>query len=1053
MLGVFFTDRPVFAGVIAILLVLAGTIVMAFRPIEQYPRLTPPVVIVAASFPGANAEIAEQAVTAPIEVQVNGVPGLIYMMSTTDNFGNAKITMVFRPGYDVDIAAVDVQNKLQAAMPSLPPAVQAQGVQVLKANPALVMAVALTSKNPSIDYAYLNNLAGTLVADALKRLPGTGQIQQTGYPYSMRLWLDPQRLADLGVTVNDLIRVIQDQNNNYSTGQVGLAPSPRGQVLTIPILAKGYLSEVREFEDLIVRALTDGSFVRIKDVARVELGAQDYTYNSRINGVPAAVLLVTQLSGANAVQLAKDVRKAMTNVARIFPEGVEWSIPYDSTKFITASIHEVIVTFFVALALVMLVVYLFLGSWRTTLVPMLVVPVSIIGAFIGLGMLGFTINTLTLFGMVLAIGLVVDDAILVVERVEEIMEDQGLPPREATKLAMRQLGGPIVAVMAVLSSVFLPSAFIPGLAGALYRQFAVTITLTMLLSAFMAMSLTPALCAIVLKPKPPGVRRDFFGSFNAGFKRLTQHYETGVRHVLARSLLFALLYGLLIAGVVYNFRTTPTGFLPDEDQGYFMVMTTLPVGSSLEQTGEVTRELEAYFRKNPAVQDILSLNGYGLYYNAPNIGTLFVALKPWEERRAAFENALNMVDQGLKDLRGMRQASVTPANPPPITGLSTVSGFDFFLQEPLGDRALLNRTAASLLDAANRNPDMRHVVSVSAPYGQQLYIDLDRAKTKALGLTVDDVMSAVGGMYGPMFVNNFLKFGRVLQVRLQADNSQRATPEDFSNIYVRNIKGEMVPIKSVINTEWVEGPVALDRFQGYPAIHMVGQAAPGKSSGQAIDAMDAVSKQVLPQGMEYQWSGQTLQQIISSKVAPYIFTLSIIVVFLCLAALYESWAVPIAVMLTVPIGVLGALTAIHLRGLQNDVYFQIGLVTIVGLAAKNGILLVESCKRHHEEGMSIVDACLTAVRLRLRPIFMTSMAFILGVMPLVAASGAGANARHSVGTGVAGGMIFDTLLAIIFVPLFYYLIMQAKERASNRAGTPEVPVHETVAAQAPNKPS
>ncbi|MEO8755367.1 MAG: efflux RND transporter permease subunit, partial [Casimicrobiaceae bacterium] len=919
-------------------------------------------------------------------------------------------------------------------------AVQAQGVQVLKANPALVMAIALTSKNPSFDYAYLNNLAGTLVADAIKRLPGTGNVQQTGYPYSMRLWLNPQRLADLSITVNDIINVVKDQNNNYSTGQVGLAPSPTGQVLTIPILTKGYLSEVSEFENLIVRALSDGASVRIKDVARVELGAQDYTYNSRINGAPAAVLLVSQLSGANAVQLSKDVRRAMTNTARIFPEGVGWSIPYDSTKFITASIEEVIVTFFEALALVMLVVFLFLGNWRSTLVPMLVVPVSIIGAFIGMGALGFTINTLTLFGMVLAIGLVVDDAILVVERVEELMEDEHLAPREATKRAMQQLTGPIVAVMAVLSSVFLPTAFIPGLAGKLYQQFAVTITLTMLLSALMAMSLTPALCALLLKPKPEGERRGFFGAFNRGFKRVTGHYVDGVRYVLGRRLLFVAVFGVIVGGVVYNMISTPTGFLPDEDQGFFFVTATLPVGASLEQTGAVTRQLEDYFRKDPAVADVLSLNGFGLYYNAPSIGTVIVTLKPWDERKAPAENALNIIAQGLKDLGAMQDAKVIPSNPPAISGLSLVSGFDYYLQEPLGDRALLNRTAATLVETANRNPDMRNIVIQSAPYGQQLFVDLDRAKATSLGLTVSDVMTAVGGMFGPMYVNNFVKFGRVLQVRLEADQAQRKSPDDFLQIYVRNNKGEMVPVKSVLKTEWITGPLALDRFQGFPAIHLVGQSAPGKSSGEAITAMAAVSAQVIPAGMEFQWSGQTLQQIISGKVAPYIFALSLIVVFLCLAAMYESWAVPIAVMLTVPIGVLGALSVIHIRGLDNDVYFQIGLVTIIGLAAKNGILLVESCKRHHEEdGMTPLDACLTAVRLRLRPIFMTSLAFILGVLPLAFATGAGANARHSVGTGVAGGMLFDTLLAIIFVPLFYYLIVQWKERGTPAANAAPPP--------------
>ena len=513
-----------------------------------------------------------------------------------------------------------------------------------------------------------------------------------------------------------------------------------------------------------------------------------------------------------------------------------------------------------------------------------------------------------------------------------------------------------------------------------------------------------------------------------------------MRHVLARRLLFVAVFGVIVAGVGYNMLTTPTGFLPDEDQGFFFVTATLPVGASLEQTGAVTRQLEAYFRKDPAVADILSLNGFGLYYNAPSIGTVIVTLKPWDERKASAENALSIIAKGLQDLAGMQDAKVIPSNPPAISGLSLVSGFDYYLQEPLGDRALLNRTAATLVATANRNPDMRNVVIQSAPYGQQLYVDLDRAKAKALGLTIDDVMTAVGGMFGPMYVNNFVKFGRVLQVRLEADQGQRKSPDDFLQIYVRNNKGDMVPVKSVIKTTWVSGPLALDRFQGFPAIHLVGQSAPDKSSGDAITAMAAVSAQVIPAGMEFQWSGQTLQQIISGKVAPYIFALSLIVVFLCLAAMYESWAVPIAVMLTVPIGVLGALSVIHMRGLDNDVYFQIGLVTIIGLAAKNGILLVESCKRHHEEdGMTPLDACLTAVRLRLRPIFMTSLAFILGVLPLAIATGAGANARHSVGTGVAGGMLFDTLLAIIFVPLFYYLIVQWNERGGPAAGAPPAP--------------
>jgi hydrophobe/amphiphile efflux-1 (HAE1) family protein len=1029
MIGSFFVDRPVFASVIALLIVLAGAICLVQLPVAQYPQITPPQIVVTATYPGASAQTVEQAVTAPIEKEMNGVKDLLYLSSTSSNTGDSVVTLTYESGTDVELAAVEVQNRLKKVENILPREVLRLGLKVEKASPMILLMVTLRSSDPRFDEAYLNNFATTNVVDELKRLPGAGDVTLYGFAYSMRLWVRPDRLADLGLTVTDLIEAVREQNSDFAAGQIGQQPSATGQQLTVPVVTKGRLTEPSEFESIILRSKPDGSMIRLKDVARVELGAQDYTYKARLNGEPTAAIGVNLRSGANALNLAQAVKARMAELAKGFPQGITYNIPYDTTTFVKVSIELVIHTFFEALALVLVVVFIFLGSWRATLIPMLAVPVSIVGTFVGMQAFGFSINTLTLFGLVLAIGIVVDDAIVVVERVEEIMHATGLGPREATKQAMGEISGAVIGVTLVIASVFVPVAFLGGTVGTLYQQFAVTITMSVLLSALTALTLTPALCALLLKPRGHGARRGLLARFNSWFERLTHRYTGAVQVALRRAVVLTVLYVVLIGVVVFLFRTVPGGFVPDEDQGYLFVSVELPAGAAQTRTLEVIEGIEQYFKKHRDVADIVSVAGYGLFYSGPNVGTLFVTLKDWKERPSIDQHALMIALKAYESFITIKEATVFPIPPPSIPGLGQVSGFDYRLQDRTGDRERLAKVTETLTAEATRHPDLTEVRTTSAPEPPLLYVDLDRIKAKAMGIPIQDLFNTVGGLLGSYYVNDFAKFGRVLQVRLQSEADRRMRPEDIAQFYVRNAQNEMVPLSTVARIEWVRGPIALDRYNGYPAVNFTGSSAPGKSSGQAIAAMERLSAK-LPQGMTYEWSGQSYQEIKAGQQAPYIFALSVVVVFLFLAALYESWSVPFAVMMAVPLGMLGALLATWLLGMvipgmTNDVYFQIGLIALIGLAAKNAILIVEFAKQRYDHGLSAAEAALEAARLRFRPIVMTSMAFILGVVPLVLSTGAGAASRRAIGTGVFGGMIMATALAVVFVPLFYVLIMNA----------------------------
>jgi hydrophobe/amphiphile efflux-1 (HAE1) family protein len=1035
MIGGFFVDRPVFASVISLLIVLAGALALFQLPVAQYPQITPPQVLVTATYPGASAQTVEQAVTAPVEKEMNGVKNLLYMSSTSSNTGESVLTLTFESGTDVELAAVEVQNRLKKVENILPQEVLRLGIRVEKASPMILLMVTLRSTDPRFDEAYLNNFAATNVVDELKRLPGAGDIVLYGFAYSMRLWVQPDRLADLGLTVTDLIQAVREQNSDFATGQIGQQPTAGGQQLTVPVVTKGRLTEQAEFEQIILRSKQDGSMIQLKDVARVELGSQDYTFKARLNGTPTAAIGVNLRAGANALNLAKAVKERMADLAKGFPQGIAYSIPYDTTTFVKVSIELVVHTFFEALALVLLVVFLFLGSWRATLIPMTAVPVSIVGTFAGMQLLGYSINQLTLFGLVLAIGIVVDDAIVVVERVEEIMRSQGLSPREATKQAMVEIAPAVIGVTLVIASVFVPVAFLGGTVGTLYQQFAVTITISVLLSALTALTLTPALCGMLLQPHgAESGHRGLLARFNVWFEGLTHRYTGLVQVALRRALVLSVLYLALIGGVLWLFRTVPGGFVPDEDQGYLMVAVELPAGAAQSRTLEVVERIEQYFKKHKDVADIVSVAGYGLFYSGPNVGTLFVTLKDWKERPAIEQNALMIALRAYESFTSITEATVYPIPPPSIPGLGQVSGFDYRLQDRTGDRERLAKAAEQFTAAAAKHPDLAEVRPTSAPETPLLYVDLDRIKAKAMGIPIQDLFYTVGGLLGSYYVNDFAKFGRVLQVRLQSDADRRMKPEDIARFYVRNQANEMVPLSAVANIQWIRGPIALDRYNGYPAVNYTGAAAPGKSSGQAIAAMQQLSAE-LPTGMSYEWSGQSYQEIKAGQQAPYIFALSMVVVFLFLAALYESWAVPFAVMLVVPLGVLGALLATWLLGMlipgmTNDVYFQIGLIALIGLAAKNAILIVEFAKQRYDGGRSPADAALEAARLRFRPIVMTSLAFILGVVPLVLSTGAGASARRAIGTGVFGGMISATALAVVFVPLFYVLVMKLAQRGA-----------------------
>ena len=1020
----FFVDRPVFAVVIAAIITLVGVLAGRQLAVEQYPTVAPPQVQVTAVYPGASPETLETTVAAPLEREMNGIAGLLYMQSTSSASGLMQLQVFFEPGTDLNLAAVEVSNRAKRVEPLLPQEVLRQGLRVDKTNPQILLVVVLQSEDPRFDATYVANLANSQLVNELKRLPGAGDVTLFASPYAMRLWVDPDRLSKYRLTVNEVIGAVREQNQNFPVGEIGQAPSSAGQVLTFPVQTAGSLVEVDQFRDIVIRSLADGSVVRVRDVARVELGADDYQFESRLNGKPAVAMGVYLRPGANALGLAEAIRTRMDELAAGFPKEIRWQVSYDTTKFVDASIELVLHTFVEAFVLVLVVVYLFLGSLRATIIPLLAIPVSIVGTLAGLLLAGFSINMLTLFGMVLAIGIVVDDAIVVVEAVEKIMHDEHCDARTAARKAMRGIGSAIVGVTAVICAVFVPIAFLGGVTGTLYKQFAITITISTLLSAITALTLTPALCALILKPgmtKPRPIQW-----FDRLFERVTGGYVSAVGGILRHRLLFLVVYGGLIAAMVLLFRAIPGGFVPEEDKGTIYVVVDAPSGASAERTRAALEKAEAILAAEPTVQEAVAILGFSIFYRYANQAFVFATLKSWDERQSPDEHVSAVLARLNRQLLRIPEARVFALNEPPISGMGNVAGFDYRLLSTDGDRTKLDAAVAAVVQAARQDPALAAVRSVAAPEVQTLFLDVDRNKAKTLGVPLSDLYATLGSLLGSSFVNQFTAFGTSLKVKLQAEQGFRSDPAALQRYQVRNANGDLVPMAAVMRTEWRSAPIALSRYNGYPSVQLNGAPAPGRASGEALDAMEAISAQHLPEGTTFQWSGQSLQERIAGGQAAGIFVLSLVFVFLFLAALYESFSLPVAVFLVVPIAILGALIALLLRGSPNDVFFQVSLITLVGLAGKNGILIVEFAKQRVEAGATALQAAIDAGRERLRPIVMTSLAFILGVLPLVKASGAGAATQHSVGTGILGGMLAATLVGVFFTPLFFLLMSRSK---------------------------
>jgi hydrophobe/amphiphile efflux-1 (HAE1) family protein len=1022
MFSRFFIDRPIFAAVLSLFIVLAGLAAMRTLPVAQYPEIAPPVVTVQAIYPGASAETLEQTVAAPLENQITGIEKMIYMSSTSGSNGVLQIQVTFEIGADADKAALDVNNRVKQAEPRLPEEVRRQGVTVQKGSSAFLQVLAFTSPDGRYDNLYISNYVTLNILDALKRVPGTTNVQIFGAKdYAMRIWVRPDRLTQLRLTPTDIIRALSDQNAQFAAGKIGQSPDAGPQQLVYTITTKGRLSEVREFEDIIVRANPDGSKLRLKDVARVELGSRDYEFVGRINGREATLVGVFLLPGANALEVAKEVVKTVDEIKQRFPAGLEYRVPYDTTRFVKVSIREVVITLAEAMLLVVLVVFLFLQNWRATLIPVAAVPVSLIGTFAGLHLLGYSINTLTLFGMVLAIGIVVDDAIVVLENIERIMHEERLAAREAAIKAMQEVSGPVVAIVLVLCSVFVPIAFLGGLAGELYRQFAVTIAIAVVISGIVALTLTPSLCVLILKQehRVPG---GFFRWFNDWFRRATDRYENGVAWMIRRGAIGLLLFGGMVAVAAGLWRITPGSLVPDEDQGYYIAAVILPDGATLERTDKVVAQVVEAIKSNPANEDAVAFTGFDFLggYFRNNAATIFVTQKPWDERKVGTKD---LVGELFMKTAGIKEALVLAFAPPPIFGLGQAGGFELYLQNRgEGGAQRMAQVMGQFIQRANADGKFAYVQTLWRPGVPQLYVDLDRDRAKALGVPLSELYGALAATLGSYYVNDFNKFGRTWQVLMSAEPAYRMRPEDVGNVYVRGEANQMIPLASLATIRHAAGPDSMTRFNNLPAVKLFGQGAPGTSSGQAIAEAERLAAEVLPADFSYDWGGASYQEKKSGGTSGIALGLAVVMVFLILAAQYERWSLPFSVLMALPFGTFGALAAVHLRGYSNDVYFQIGLVTLLGLAAKNAILIVQFAELKERTGLSAAAAALEAARLRFRPILMTSLAFIFGVLPLALSSGAGAGARRSVGTGVMGGMLAATFLAIFFVPMFFKLL-------------------------------
>ena len=1038
----FFIDRPIFASVLSIIIVVLGLVALQALPVAQFPQITPPMVQIDADYPGASAEVVAEAVARPIEVQLPGIDNLLYYESTSTNDGHMTMKLTFEIGTDIDIAQVQTQNRQRLAEPQLPDEVIRQGVTVKKTSPDLLAVIALSSTDPKHDTVYLSNYALLRILDNVKRLPGVGDATIFGgQNYSMRLILDPIRMAQLNLTPSEIAAVVREQNRDFPAGRIGREPMPQGTELTIPVITRGRMSEVKEFEDMIVRAYPDGSMVRLRDVARVELGAQSYDLQGRWNGKPNTFLLTFLSPGANALDTVERIRTEMDRLAKSFPAGVSHDIPYDTTVFIDVSIKEVVKTLVEATLLVILVVFLFLQSWRATIIPTVAVPISLIGTLAGMAALGFSINTLTLFGMVLAIGIVVDDAIVVVENVERHMSQNGLSPKDAAKKAMEEVTGPLIAIVLVLTAVFVPAAFLGGITGELYKQFAITIALSVAISGLVALTLSPALCALVLKPSHGSPNR-FWELFNRSFDWMQTRYTGTVGILLKRSVIAMAIFLVLIIVILGLFRVTPGSFLPEEDQGYFITVVQLPDGASLGRTTEVLSKIESYFQSIPAVHSTDTLAGQNFVFGTrgTNQATMFIPLNHWDTRESEHAQVPGLIEAAFQEFAKIPEALILAFNAPSISGLGSTGGFSVQLQDPSGgDFAEFAAVAQEFVSKVMEHPAIAVANTnfrISAP---RLYAQVDRERAKALGVPISEVFDTMQAYFGNLYINDFVKFGRIYRVQTEALPEYRSNPDDISKIYVRAQNGgtsTMIPLDSVVTTEFNSGPDPVTHFNGFNSALVLGSAAPGYSSGQALDALEQVANEILtPKGYTLDWSGISFQERKAGGQSVLVFFFALLMVFLVLAALYESWSIPFAVILAIPFGILGALLAIWSRDLSNDIYFQIGLVTLIGLAAKNAILIVEFASQRYAAGLALEKAALEAARLRFRPIIMTSMAFILGVFPLVIASGAGAASRHSIGTGVFGGMLAATFLAIFFVPLFFVLIGKLKR-------PPEQPVVE-----------
>jgi HAE1 family hydrophobic/amphiphilic exporter-1 len=1049
MLSKFFLDRPVFAWVIAIIIMAAGGLAIYNLPISQYPEMAPPTISISASYPGSSAETVENSVTQIIEQKMTGLDNLIYMSSSSDSAGSARLELTFAPGTNVDIAWSKVQNKVQSTLPSLPDVVQNRGVTVAKSTRNYLMIVSLVSEDGRMEWVDLADYAKSTLESVLARVPGVGEVEIFGAGYTMRVWLNPEKLTDYRLTVTDVLAALKAYNVEVSAGQFGGAPAVKGQRLNASIIVQNMLSTPAEFAAIPLRTNPDGSVVRIKDVGRTELGSEIYDLQTSTNKKQAVGIAIRQAAGANALDTADAVKAKMAEMSRFFPEGISVTYPRDSTPFIKASINEVVKTLIIAIFLVFLVMWLFLGNLRATLIPTIAVPVVLLGTFAVLGFFGFSINMLTMFAMVLAIGLLVDDAIVVVENVERIMAEEGLPPREATAKSMEQITSALIGIGLVLSAVFGPMIFFPGSTGVIYRQFSVTIISSMLLSVAVALILTPVLCAALLKPVRAGHEpaenaifflRPFFLWFDRAFFGLRDRYVKLIDHSLSRKMRYLAVFLVVIVVMAALWLRMPKAYLPDEDQGAVMAQVIMPTGSTLEQTLEVSKHIETYFNENEAesVDTVMTITGVGFSGRSQNNGMVFVRLKDWDLRNRPDLKAQAVAARATRAFSTIRNAMVFAFTPPAVPELGMSLGFDFQLLDRggLGHQALMD-AQYQLLGIVAKDPRVVKVRPNSMADVPQYRVDVDWDKAGALGIPITAIHATLQTAFGSAYANDFVHGGRVKRVFVQADAPYRMLPKDLEKLYVRNTAGRMVPFSSFASGRWTSGPPRLTRFNGFPSINIWGEPAPGRSTGEAMQAMEeAVAK--LPDGFGFDWTGLSYQERMASSQAPLLYAFSIFVIFLCLAALYESWTIPVSILLVLPLGVIGGIIASSLRGMANDVYFQIAVLTTLGLTTKNAILIVQFAKKGLESGMGVIEATLQGVKLRFRPIVMTSLAFGFGILPLVVTTGAGAGAQNAIGTGVLGGMVTATVLVLVFAPLFYVIIekLSKRQRKQSASGTP-----------------